>query len=183
MIVAPGGGNTQLVIEKEGWEMADWLNSNGIAAFVLKYRLAKAPGSKYTLPNEVYADAARAVRMVRSRAQEWNIDPARIGFSGFSAGGEVGGQSHPRRDAHLRLRRPRIRAPPHPEARPRHRLARPFERVAGRPHLISLIYRVVAQASACESANSQESQSTPTRKSSSPQRKIPYPAAPSKRYP
>src|SRR5271156_248857 len=46
MVVAPGGGHTQLVMEKEGWEVADWLNSNGIAAFVLKYRLARAPGSK-----------------------------------------------------------------------------------------------------------------------------------------
>ena len=84
MIVAPGGGHTQLVIEKEGWEFADWLNSNGIAAFVLKYRLAKAPGSKYTLPDQVYADAARSMRLVRSHAKEWNIDPARIGFSGFT---------------------------------------------------------------------------------------------------
>src|SRR4051794_3940764 len=89
MIVAPGGGHTQLVIEKEGWEFADWLNANGIAAIVLKYRLAKAPGSKYTLPNEVYADAARAVRLTRSHAKEWNLDTARIGFVGFSAGGEV----------------------------------------------------------------------------------------------
>src|SRR5229473_4255386 len=72
MLVAPGGGHTQLVIEKEGWEMADWLNSMGIATFVLKYRLAKAPGSKYTLPDQVYADAARAVRLVRSRAKEWD---------------------------------------------------------------------------------------------------------------
>src|SRR5216117_2276839 len=79
MVVAPGGGHTQLVIEKEGWEVADWLNGNGIAAFVLKYRLAKAPGSKYTLPNEGYADAARAVRLTRSRAKDWNLDPARIG--------------------------------------------------------------------------------------------------------
>ena len=91
MIVAPGGGHTQLVIEKEGWEIADWLNANGIAAFVLKYRLAKAPGSTYTLPEHVYADAARAMRLVRSRAAEWKIDPARIGFGGFSAGGEVAG--------------------------------------------------------------------------------------------
>jgi hypothetical protein len=59
IVVAPGGGHTQLVIDKEGWEFADWLNSQGIAAFVLKYRLAKAPGSTYTLPGEVYADAAR----------------------------------------------------------------------------------------------------------------------------
>src|SRR5262249_21135514 len=48
MIVAPGGGHSQLVIEKEGWEFADWLNDRGIAAFVLKYRLARAVGSKYT---------------------------------------------------------------------------------------------------------------------------------------
>jgi len=91
MVVAPGGGHTQLVMEKEGWEVADWLNAHGIAAFVLKYRLAKAPGVKYTLPNEVYADAARSVRLVRSRAKEWGVDANRIGFIGFSAGGEVAG--------------------------------------------------------------------------------------------
>jgi len=91
MIVAPGGGHSQLVIEKEGWEFADWLNDRGIAAFVLKYRLARAAGSKYTLPNEVHADAARSVRLVRSRAAEWGVDPGRIGFIGFSAGGEVAG--------------------------------------------------------------------------------------------
>jgi acetyl esterase/lipase len=91
MIVAPGGGHTQLVIEKEGWEIADWLNARGIAAFVLKYRLAKAPASKYTLPEHVYADAARAVRLVRTRAAEFKVNPARIGFIGFSAGGEVAG--------------------------------------------------------------------------------------------
>ncbi|HVW86759.1 MAG TPA: hypothetical protein VHB50_18870, partial [Bryobacteraceae bacterium] len=63
MVVAPGGGHTQLVMEKEGWEVADWLNDHGIAAFVLKYRLARAPGSKYTLGKEVYADAARSMRL------------------------------------------------------------------------------------------------------------------------
>src|SRR3954447_6638587 len=71
MVVAPGGGHRQLVMEKEGWEVADWLNQQGIAAFVLKYRLARAPESKYKLENEVYADAARSVRLVRSRAREW----------------------------------------------------------------------------------------------------------------
>src|ERR1700722_12167686 len=99
MIVASGGGHTQLVIEKEGWEFADWLNSNGIAAFVLKYRLAKAQGSKYTLPDQVYADAARATRLVRSHAKEWGVDPTRIGFSGFSAGGEVAGMIETKFDA------------------------------------------------------------------------------------
>lgn len=99
MIVAPGGGHTQLVIDKEGWEMADWLNERGIAAFVLKYRLARAKDSKYTLGNEVYADAARSIRLVRSRASEWKVDPSRIGFIGFSAGGEVAGMVETRYDA------------------------------------------------------------------------------------
>ena len=89
VVVAPGGGHSQLVIDKEGWEIAEWLNRNGIAAFVLKYRLARAPGSHYTVERDALADAARAVRTVRSRAAEWGVDPARVGFMGFSAGGEV----------------------------------------------------------------------------------------------
>lgn len=99
MVVAPGGGHTQLVIEKEGWEIADWLNARGIAAFVLKYRLARAPGSTYKIAGEAYADAARSIRMVRSRAQEWGVDPAKIGFVGFSAGGEVTGMIETKFDA------------------------------------------------------------------------------------
>jgi endo-1,4-beta-xylanase len=91
MVVAPGGGHRQLVMEKEGWEVADWLNERGIAAFVLKYRLSRVQGSKYTLAKEPYLDAARAVRLVRSRASEFGVDPKRIGFIGFSAGGEVAG--------------------------------------------------------------------------------------------
>jgi acetyl esterase/lipase len=89
VVIAPGGGHTQLVIDKEGWDIAAWLNKNGIAAFVLKYRLARAPGSHYTVDGAALADAARAMRTVRRRAQEWDVDPARIGFMGFSAGGEV----------------------------------------------------------------------------------------------
>ena len=91
MVVAPGGGHRQLVMEKEGWEVADWLNERGIAAIVLKYRLSRIQGSKYTLAKEPYLDSARAIRLVRSRASEWGIDPGRIGFIGFSAGGEVAG--------------------------------------------------------------------------------------------
>jgi acetyl esterase/lipase len=89
VVIAPGGGHSQLVIDKEGWEIADWLNRNGIAGFVLKYRLARAPGSHYTVEGDALADAARAVRMVRTHAAEWGVDPTRIGFMGFSAGGEV----------------------------------------------------------------------------------------------
>ena len=99
VVVAPGGGHSQLVIDKEGWEIADFLNRNGIAAFVLKYRLARAPGSHYTVEGNALADAARAMRTVRSRAAEWGVDPARIGIMGFSAGGEVAALMETRFDA------------------------------------------------------------------------------------
>lgn len=99
VVVAPGGGHSQLVIDKEGWEIAGFLNRNGIAAFVLKYRLARAPGSHYTVEGNALADAARAMRTVRSRAAEWGVDPARIGIVGFSAGGEVAALIETRFDA------------------------------------------------------------------------------------
>jgi endo-1,4-beta-xylanase len=89
VVVAPGGGHSQLVIDKEGWDIANWLNKNGFAAFVLKYRLARAKESHYTVPDHALADAARAMRTVRYHAKDWGVDPARIGFMGFSAGGEV----------------------------------------------------------------------------------------------
>jgi len=89
MIVAPGGGHQYLSIDTEGTNVAEWLNSIGVAAFVLKYRLAKEPGSQYKVETHPFADAQRAIRTLRARAQEWNIDAARIGMMGFSAGGEV----------------------------------------------------------------------------------------------
>lgn len=89
VVIAPGGGHSQLVIDKEGWDIADWLTQHGIAGFVVKYRLARAPNSKYTVVGDALADAHRAVRMVRAHAKEWGVDPARVGFMGFSAGGEV----------------------------------------------------------------------------------------------
>src|SRR5207237_3136949 len=66
VVIAPGGGHSQLVIDKEGYEMAEWLNQRGIAAFVLKYRLARAAGvTRYTVAGAALPDAARAVRTVR----------------------------------------------------------------------------------------------------------------------
>ncbi|HEX4632665.1 MAG TPA: hypothetical protein VH163_02470, partial [Gemmatimonadales bacterium] len=60
VIVIPGGGHRELWMDHEGYRVGQWLADHGIAAFVLKYRLARAAGSKYTLPEHVYADAARA---------------------------------------------------------------------------------------------------------------------------
>ncbi len=136
MIVAPGGGHRQLVMEKEGWEVADWLNERGIAAFVLKYRLARIPGSTYSLPKEVYADAARSVRLVRSRAAEWGVDRARIGIIGFSAGGEVGGMIGVKYDAGQRD------------------AADPIERASSRPDFNVLIYPYYRPGSAGPRATS-----------------------------
>lgn len=91
IVIAPGGGHHHLAIDHEGYDVARWLNKKGIAAFVLKYRLAKGEGinGKITVDEHVRADGRRAVRLVRSRAAEWKIDPSRIGMMGFSAGGEV----------------------------------------------------------------------------------------------
>lgn len=89
VIVIPGGGHKEIWIDHEGLNVAQWLADHGIAAFVLKYRLAKEDGSTYTVEKDELADTQRAVRLVRSRATEWGIDPARVGVIGFSAGGEL----------------------------------------------------------------------------------------------
>jgi acetyl esterase/lipase len=89
VIVAPGGGHSELWIDHEGYNPAKYFQSKGIAAFVLKYRLAREPGSTYTVDGEELADIQRAIRLVRSRAKEWGIDPSHIGVMGFSAGGEL----------------------------------------------------------------------------------------------
>ena len=89
MIIAPGGGHAFLNFDQEGTYVAEYLNSIGVAAFVLKYRLAREPGSTYKIEEHALADGQRAIRLLRSRASEWNLNPARIGIMGFSAGGEV----------------------------------------------------------------------------------------------
>jgi acetyl esterase/lipase len=84
VIVCPGGAYVGLAANHEGRQVANYLNSLGIAAFVLRYRL----GPRYHHPIEL-GDAQRAIRMVRARATEWRMDPARIGILGFSAGGHL----------------------------------------------------------------------------------------------
>jgi acetyl esterase/lipase len=98
VIIAPGGGHRELWIDHEGYNVAEYLQERGIAAFVLKYRLSKDSGSTYTIDKEELADMKRAIRLVKSHAKEWAIDTAKVGVMGFSAGGEVAGLSAMRFD-------------------------------------------------------------------------------------
>ncbi len=82
VIICPGGGYNILAYNLEGTEIAEWLNSIGVSAAVLKYRVPQNRAG-------ALADAQRAVRMVREKADEWNIDPERVGMLGFSAGGHL----------------------------------------------------------------------------------------------
>lgn len=95
IIVVPGGGHSKLVMEHEGYNVGSWLAERGIAAFVLKHRLAKDDATPagtpqpYTIDRDAVADGQRALRLVRRRAAEWSLNPAAVGMVGFSAGGEV----------------------------------------------------------------------------------------------
>jgi acetyl esterase/lipase len=111
IIVAPGGAFRYLAMESEGTKVAEWLRERGVAAFVLKYRVAEMPvsdeafreyrarlnsGARPTTPNDTAEmqtirelaanDGRQAIKIVRQRASEWGIDPNRIGIMGFSAG-------------------------------------------------------------------------------------------------
>jgi acetyl esterase/lipase len=89
VLVIPGGGHRVLCVDHEGVNVCRWLQEHGIAAFMLKHRLAREEGSTYTIQGEALADTQRAMRLVRSRAGEWNFEPAKLGAMGFSAGGEL----------------------------------------------------------------------------------------------
>jgi acetyl esterase/lipase len=84
VVICPGGGYRHLAVDHEGHEVARWLNSLGVAAFIVQYRL----GPKYRHPAPLQ-DAQRAIRTVRARATEWGVDRSRIGILGFSAGGHL----------------------------------------------------------------------------------------------
>ena len=88
-IVAPGGGHRYLVVDLEGEMVAKRLNEMGVAAFVLRSRLASAEGSTYRVEIESLADVQQAIRVVRARGKEWGVDQARVGVMGFSAGGHL----------------------------------------------------------------------------------------------
>src|SRR5665213_1926370 len=86
VIVIPGGGHTELWMDHEGYRVAGYLADHGIAAFVLKYRLAREKGSTYTVEGSELADLQRAIRIVRSRSAQWRLDPQHIGGLGCCAG-------------------------------------------------------------------------------------------------
>jgi acetyl esterase/lipase len=84
VVICPGGGYGFLAVDHEGKQVAEWLNSIGVAGFMLKYRIA--PHYHHPAPMQ---DAQQAIRTVRARAKEWKVDPSRIGIWGFSAGGHL----------------------------------------------------------------------------------------------
>lgn len=87
VVVCPGGGYSILAMDLEGTEVCQWLNSNGVTAALLKYRVPARKGlERFTAPLQ---DAQRAIGLVRFHAPEWHIDPKRIGILGFSAGGHL----------------------------------------------------------------------------------------------
>jgi acetyl esterase/lipase len=89
VLVIPGGGHRVLAWDHEGPNLAKWLSERGVAAFVLKYRLARETNSTYKLEVHPLADTRKAIETIRARASEWGIDPKKIGVAGFSAGGEL----------------------------------------------------------------------------------------------
>ena len=99
VLVIPGGGHKEIWIDHEGYAVAAWLSQHGIAAFVLKYRLAREPGSKYTIEGTELQDTQRALRTIRSRAAEWGVKPDHLGVMGFSAGGELAALASTRDDS------------------------------------------------------------------------------------
>lgn len=120
VVVCPGGGYAGLA-PHEAEPVALWLNALGVSAFVLRYRLAP----KYRYPS-AHSDASRAIRTVRARAAEWDIDPAQIGILGFSAGGHLSSTVGTHFDAG------------NPEA------ADTIERASSRPDFMILIYPVIS---------------------------------------
>jgi len=121
IVIAPGGVHQFLNFDQEGTYVAQYLNTIGVAGMVLKYRLAREPGSTYKV-EDALADAQRAIRLIRSRAEEWHVNPARVGMMGFSAGGEVAALAATRYDA----------------GKPGS--ADPIDRLSSRPDFDALIY-------------------------------------------
>jgi len=123
VVICPGGGYGMLADDHEGRQVAEWLNSLGVAAFVLKYRL----GPRYHHP-AMLQDAARAIRTVRARGQNWGVDPHRVAILGFSAGRHLASTAGTHFDAG------------------KADAEDPVERLSSRPDRLILVYPVIALA-------------------------------------
>ena len=137
VVVCPGGGYAGLALDHEGKQIAEWLNAHGIAAFVLRYRVAgsKRPGPLHPAP---MLDVQRAIRTVRSKAAEFDVKPDRIGVWGFSAGGHLASTAATHFDSG------------NPTA------ADPIERVSSRPDFAILAYPVITMDPAVVHAGSRK---------------------------
>lgn len=134
VIVFPGGGYSWLATNHEGRQVANWLNSMGITAFVLRYRL----GPKYHHPVELW-DAQRAIRTVRARAGEFGVIPDKIGILGFSAGGHLASTAETHFDAGDATAKDAI------------------DRVSSRPDFAILAYPVISLVAPYSHSGSRES--------------------------
>ena len=132
VVICPGGGYSGLVMEQEGHGIARWLNQHGITGVVLGYRL---PHGNPALP---LLDAQRAIRMVRSKVQEWGCDPKRVGIMGFSAGGHLASTAATHFDDG--------------DAQARD----PIDRLGSRPDFAILIYPVIATVGPTAHAGSRD---------------------------
>jgi len=133
VIVCPGGGYRRLAFDHEGIAVATWLNSLGVSAFVLKYRL-----QEYGHPAPL-RDVLRAVRLLRSGAATWGIDPQRIGVLGFSAGGHLASSAGTMFDA------------------PEGRTGSELDKVSARPDFLVLVYPVITLSGPLANSGSRES--------------------------
>ena len=120
VVICPGGGYVVVAADHEGKQVAEWLNSIGVTAFVLQYRL----GPRYRNPAPL-RDSQRALRMVRASAGEWGVDPARVGILGFSAGGHLASSTGTHFDAGNQD------------------AADPIDRHGSRPDFMVLVYPVI----------------------------------------
>lgn len=125
VLIMPGGGYAGVAYDWEGTDVAKWFNSVGIAAFVLKYRvpLSESVENKEWVPLQ---DAQRAMRIIRSRAEEFNIDPTKIGAMGFSAGGHLASTLGTHHNQEIPF------------------LNDDIEKVSARPDFLMLIYPVIS---------------------------------------